>query len=304
MRAPNSSMKAAESRNWCSRWLGSKLIPNAGAVADRRERLARGQEVVGDLGRVDLEREAHALGLEDVDDRAPLLRERLVAALDLVEVVGRERVEHVPDRRAGEARDHVDAELRGGAGGVLHPLGGALLHAGGVAVAPDLGRQRRPGAGRRSGRRRPGPSRWLPIAQTPRPCRASRSRCRLRVAGVGERPRDVEVVAPAGQLEPVEAPRAALGGEVGDGQVGPLAREQRDGTAHAAAPACTTRSTTSGASTCSMTMIAAPTTPARSPSRLAHDRAARRSPAAASAGTSPRARRRAAARAPRRGRRR
>src|SRR3954464_2104073 len=39
------------------------------AVVERGERLARGDEVVGDLGRVDLERELHALGVEDVDDR-------------------------------------------------------------------------------------------------------------------------------------------------------------------------------------------------------------------------------------------
>ena len=135
---------------------GVEVDPEAGAVADRGERLARGQEVVGDLGGVDLEREAHALGLEDVDDRAPQLRERRVAALDLDEVVGRERVEEVPDRRAGEARHHVDPELRRRAGGVLHPLGRALAHARGVAVAPHLGRQDRLVARRRSGRRRPG----------------------------------------------------------------------------------------------------------------------------------------------------
>jgi hypothetical protein len=28
--APNSSMNAAESRNWCSKWLGSKLMPKPG----------------------------------------------------------------------------------------------------------------------------------------------------------------------------------------------------------------------------------------------------------------------------------
>ena len=62
---------------------GVEVDPEAGAVADRRQRLARGEEVVGDLGGVDLEREAHALGLEHVDDRAPQLGEGLVAALDL-----------------------------------------------------------------------------------------------------------------------------------------------------------------------------------------------------------------------------
>ena len=75
MRSPNSSMKAAESRNWCSRWLGSKLIPNPGGRRSPPSALRVVEEVVGDLGGVDLEREAHALGLEDVDDRAPALGE-------------------------------------------------------------------------------------------------------------------------------------------------------------------------------------------------------------------------------------
>ena len=48
-----------------------EVDPEARPVPDRRERLARRHEVVGDLGRVDLEREAHALGVEDVDDRRP-----------------------------------------------------------------------------------------------------------------------------------------------------------------------------------------------------------------------------------------
>ena len=49
---------------------------------------------------------------------------------------------------------------------------------------------------------------------------------------VGERGVDVEVVAPAGELEAVEAPLAGLGGELGERQVGPLAGEQRDWSWH------------------------------------------------------------------------
>src|SRR4051794_34138495 len=59
---------------------GIEVDPEAPAVADGVERLARRHEVVGDLGRVDLEREANALGLEDVDDRSPALGELAVAA--------------------------------------------------------------------------------------------------------------------------------------------------------------------------------------------------------------------------------
>ena len=46
--------------------------------------------------------------------------------------------------------------LRGGPRGVLHLLGGALAHALGIAVAPDVRRQDRPGGARRSGRTPPG----------------------------------------------------------------------------------------------------------------------------------------------------
>ena len=76
------------------------------------------------------------------------------------------------------------------------------------------------------------PTRWLPIAQTFRPLRSSSSRRPAAVAVVGERGVDVEVVAPAGELEAVEAPGAGLLGELGERQVGPLAGEQSDGSCH------------------------------------------------------------------------
>ena len=75
-----------------------EVDPEPGPVADRSERLACRDEVVGDLGRVYLEREPHSLLVEDVDDRPPALRELFVTALDRLEVVRREGVEHVPDR--------------------------------------------------------------------------------------------------------------------------------------------------------------------------------------------------------------
>ena len=53
-----------------------------------------------------------------------------------------------------------------------------------------------------------------------------------RVAGVAHRLGDVEVIAPARQLEPVEAPLGALAGELVDRQVGPLPGEQRYGSCH------------------------------------------------------------------------
>ena len=52
------------------------------------------------------------------------------------------------------------------------------------------------------------------------------------VAALVEGPRDVEVVAPAGQFEPLIAKLTRLAGEILERQVGPLAGEQRDGAGH------------------------------------------------------------------------
>ena len=55
---------------------------------------------------------------------------------------------------------------------------------------------------------------------------------RAAIRVVGERLVDLEVVAPAGELEAVEAPVAGRHGEILDGQIRPLAGEERDGTWH------------------------------------------------------------------------
>jgi hypothetical protein len=55
---------------------------------------------------------------------------------------------------------------------------------------------------------------------------------RAAVALVRERLVDLEVVAPARELEAVEAPAAGRGREIFDREVGPLAGEERDGTRH------------------------------------------------------------------------
>jgi hypothetical protein len=212
-----------------------EVDPEARPVVQRRQRLARRDEVVGDLGRVHLEREAHALGVEDVDDRPPRLGEALVAALDLVEVVGRERVEHVPDRRAGEARHDLDAEAGGGAGGVLHPFRGACADAVRVAVAPDLRRHDR--LVTYVDRIADGlPDEVVGDRPAAEAVRLEQRAPLGAVAVLLQCPDDVEVVAPGGQLEAVEAPFAALGRELGDRQVGPLAGEEGDGACHSGHP--------------------------------------------------------------------
>ena len=147
------------------------------------------------------------------------------------EVVRRERVEHVPHRRAREAVDDRDAERRRRPGGVLHPLRGALPDALGVAVAPHLGRQdplvARVDRVRHSLADEVGADRPAAEAVALEQCPAL-----LDVPRIGDRPVDLEVIAPAGELDAVEAPRTEIGGEIGEGQVGPLAGEEGDGSGH------------------------------------------------------------------------
>ena len=211
---------------------GIEVDPERGPPVDRVERLARRHEVVGDLRGVHLEAEAHALAVEHVEDRAPALREVLVAALDHGEVVRRERVEQVPHGGPGEPVHLLDAERGRGARRVRHPLGRALPDALGVAVAVDLR----------------GEDAAVPVVDRVADGLADEVRAErpdaeavllqqaadgLRVAGIGDRPVDLEVVAPAGELEAVVAPARDLRRELRDRQIGPLAGEERDGTSQA-----------------------------------------------------------------------
>ena len=161
---------------------GSRLIPKPSRLPIASSVLRVGDEVVGDLGRVHLEPELDALRVEDVDDRRPALGEVLVAALDLGEVVRREGIEQVPDRRAGEAVHLLDAEPRRRPRRVLHPLGRALPDALRIAVAPDLRRQDPAVARRRSGRR-------PPARRGARRARSSSGGCARGSPGCGRRSR-------------------------------------------------------------------------------------------------------------------
>ncbi len=125
----------------------------------------------------------------------------------------------------------VDAERRGRAGRVLHPLRRALSHPLGVAVAPDLGRQDPlvPCVDRVADRLADEVRADRPAAE---PVPLEQLALRLHVAGIGDGPVDLEVISPAGELDTVEAPRLQLRGQVDERQVGPLAGEQGDGTGH------------------------------------------------------------------------
>src|SRR5690348_18426883 len=113
----------------------------------------------------------------------------------------------MPDRRAGEAVHDGDAEPGGRARGVLHLLGRSLLDPFGPAVAPHA-------------RRDDGPMPLVDAVADRLPDEVISNREHLQamaseqiapagtVAIVGEGALDVEVVAPARQLEAVVAPLA------------------------------------------------------------------------------------------------
>ena len=208
-----------------------EVDPERLTVADRVQGLPRRDEVVRDLRRVHLEAELDAFLVEDVHDRAPPFGEVLVPALDLGEVIRRKRVDQVPDRGAREAVHLPDAQPRGCTCRVLHPLGCARANALRLAVAVDLGRENRPVtlvdavADRLADEMRADRENVQMVALQDLLLRPA-------VAVVLERLVDLEVVAPAGELETVEAPAAGLRGKILERQVGPLAGEQRDGTGH------------------------------------------------------------------------
>ena len=124
-----------------------------------------------------------------------------------------------------------DAELGRRPRRVGHLFGRTLADALRIAVAPDVGRRGSHGGARRSGRRRladeVGGDREALEAVAVEDLPA-----RIGIAGVRERLADVEVVAPAGELEPVEAPARGLLGDLLERQVGPLAGEEGDRACH------------------------------------------------------------------------
>ena len=207
--------------------------PERRPVPDRLQRAPGGPVVVRDLAGVHLVREPHADLVEDVEDRVPPVGEVLVAALDHRRRHRREHGHGVPDRRAGEADDGLHAELGRGPRGVLH------LARRPAGVPPRARRRPRSRAGRMSWCRSSigwsqtaWPTRWLEIAKTLQVVLGQRLALAVDVVVLGERPVDLEVVAPAGDLQAVVAPLGGQPADLLERQVGPLAGEERDGSRH------------------------------------------------------------------------
>jgi hypothetical protein len=201
-----------------------EVHPDAFRPAERVRRSTGRHEVVGDLRRMHLQAESDARLLEDVEQRLHALRDPLVTPVDLLEVVGRERVKQRPERRTEEAVHLFDAEGGGGSSSVLETPGGAAPYALRIAVSPDLERQDLPVTlvDRITDRFA---DQMSTVRPAPEPVALEQRTLPPGVRRIAERCRHVEVVAPAGGLEPVVPSDGASRSELVERQIRPLPRK-------------------------------------------------------------------------------
>ncbi|CAM5247635.1 hypothetical protein SGRIM128S_08849 [Streptomyces griseomycini] len=184
--------------------------------------------VVGDLARMHLVGEPHPLGVEDVQDRVPPGREVLVTALDHRLRHRREHRHQMPDGGPGETDDRLDPEGGRGTRGVLHTGRRPPPYALRLTVTPHLPRQDRPVAfvddrvthglaHQMVGDR---PALETVLVQEPVPGGE--------VGRVGQSLVDLEVIAPAGELETVVTEVTGQPADLLQRQIGPLTGEQRE----------------------------------------------------------------------------
>ena len=200
-------------------------------MPDRLEGALRCPVVVGDLGRVYFVGEPDPHFVKDVEDGVPPVRKVLVPGVDHLFGGRREHRHVLPDGRPGKPGDRFDAELGGEPGGVLQFLGCPTADPFRIAVAPDNVRQ---------------------DAAVPFVDGVVTDRLALEVVGDGPyfeavafkdvqlalhigvvvpAPR-VQVVTPAGNLQPVVPPLAGEPGHLLKRQVGPLAGKQGNWSCH------------------------------------------------------------------------
>src|SRR5689334_17967357 len=105
---------------------GVEVEAEFGAVVESFERPLGGVNIKGNLGGMNLEGEFDAAFGKDVEDRVEAIGKELEAVVDHLAWHGREAVEQMPDRAAGEAVDDADAKPLRGAGCFLQLFGRPL----------------------------------------------------------------------------------------------------------------------------------------------------------------------------------
>jgi hypothetical protein len=130
--------------------------PEALVVADGLEQALGRGDVTGDLSRVHLEGEVDVVCIERLEDLLPAFAHEIEARLNILLAGGREGIDGVPDRRAGETVDHglaaagwttlhdglarseeVSRRLRG----QFHLGAGTQVHSLRITVTPDVRRE-------------------------------------------------------------------------------------------------------------------------------------------------------------------
>lgn len=190
-----------------------------------------GVEVEGDFGGVNFEGEFDATVFEDVENWVPAFGEELEAAFDHGFGGGREVVEEVPDGGSGKSVDDADVEFLCGAGCVFHFFGGAMVNAGGVAITPNIVRKDALVTGVdviEDGLS----DEMIGDGEEFQAMFFEEFAFAGAVRIVGEGFVDFEVISPACEFESVVAEFSGFFAECFEGEVGPLAGEQGNGTCH------------------------------------------------------------------------
>ena len=209
-------------------------------VADGVERALGRSDIEGDFGRVHFEAEVDVVLLKDFEDGLPALGEIVVTLLQIGLVGGREGVDRVPDGRTRETVDdglartlrligHIRLagveEFASGLGGQGHLGASALADAFRITITPNVGGQDAlvafidVVAGSLADEVRGNRPAAEVVLREEVPDRFD-------VALLVDGADDIEVVAPAGELDAFVAHGFHLGEKLGDFKVGPLAGEE------------------------------------------------------------------------------
>src|SRR5262249_55419634 len=108
------------------------------SAVERIERHFGAVNIKRHLAGMDLQSKTNAGVLANIENGLPSLRELPQSLTDFLPIVLWITLYAGPQRRAAKSCDHSHAELLSSADGRCHLLGGALLNAARVAVAPDI----------------------------------------------------------------------------------------------------------------------------------------------------------------------
>ena len=161
-----------------------------------------GGEVKGDFGGMYLEAETDAFLIENIQDRVPEFRELPETFVDLRRIHRRKRIEEMPDAASHKSADDVDSQASGRPGGHLHFFDRSGSDPCRIAVPPHTGRENRLVALFNAVAHRL-PHQMIGDGVAFQTVALENFVAGSAIALLLDRPDDVEVVAPAGELHTV-----------------------------------------------------------------------------------------------------